>query len=91
MNAVRASALLLLLLSAVVGGQEIIRARVILDGTGVLDLSTVDGAVKIVGHLHGLKPAGRHGFHVHQFGDIFTNGCLSTGGHFNPNKVTLIT
>jgi len=27
--------------------------------------------------------AGAHGFHVHKFKD-FSNGCLSTGGHFNP-------
>ncbi|KAJ7520398.1 hypothetical protein O6H91_19G004100 [Diphasiastrum complanatum] len=32
--------------------------------------------------VRGLKP-GLHGFHVHALGDT-TNGCLSTGAHFNP-------
>jgi len=40
----------------------------------------------IVGNLTGLSP-GKHGFHVHQLGDL-TNGCKSMAGHFNPNQVT---
>lgn len=34
--------------------------------------------------LEGLPPNSVHGFHVHEKGDIFTNGCKSTGGHYNP-------
>ncbi|XP_063699380.1 extracellular superoxide dismutase [Cu-Zn]-like [Culicoides brevitarsis] len=33
----------------------------------------------------GLSP-GYHGFHVHEKGDL-SGGCLSTGGHYNPDKV----
>ncbi|XP_059598659.1 superoxide dismutase [Cu-Zn]-like [Vitis vinifera] len=36
----------------------------------------------VTGSLSGLKP-GLHGFHVHALGDT-TNGCMSTGPHFNP-------
>lgn len=33
----------------------------------------------------GLSP-GEHGFHIHEKGDL-SNGCTSTGGHYNPDKV----
>lgn len=66
-------------------------ARVFLAGrspvSGVLNLteSAPIGGVRIVGRITGLTP-GNHGFHVHQFGDVFTNGCDSTGPHYNPRQ-----
>ncbi|OMO55314.1 hypothetical protein COLO4_36053 [Corchorus olitorius] len=41
-----------------------------------------DGPTTVTGNVSGLKP-GLHGFHVHALGDT-TNGCMSTGPHFNP-------
>ncbi|KAL8224113.1 hypothetical protein R6Q57_019588 [Mikania cordata] len=40
------------------------------------------GVTQVRGKITGLKP-GLHGFHIHALGDT-TNGCNSTGPHFNP-------
>jgi superoxide dismutase, Cu-Zn family len=44
---------------------------------GEVLFEAADGAVKVTGKVTGLTP-GKHGFHVHQFGDL-TNGCVSAG------------
>ncbi|OQV24269.1 putative Superoxide dismutase (Cu-Zn), chloroplastic [Hypsibius exemplaris] len=46
-----------------------------------------DGGMNITGNLTGLQPNTNHGFHIHEFGDL-SNGCLSVGGHFNPDNMT---
>ncbi|XVF46780.1 hypothetical protein PTKIN_Ptkin03bG0055700 [Pterospermum kingtungense] len=54
---------------------------------GVVTLTQEDdGPTAVKVRVTGLTP-GPHGFHLHEYGDT-TNGCMSTGSHFNPNKMT---
>ncbi|MCL7051581.1 hypothetical protein MKW94_001170 [Papaver nudicaule] len=49
---------------------------------GTIYFTEEGDATKVTGTICGFK-AGDHGFHVHALGDT-TNGCMSTGPHFNP-------
>ena len=51
---------------------------------GVVLFEKADKGVHIVADLAGLKP-GKHGFHIHEFGDITSDDGSSAGGHFNPS------
>jgi len=71
--------------------QETIKAIAQLEHT----VGDVQGAVKfkqkpgqptiIKGIVKGLTP-GKHGFHIHEFGDL-SKGCESAGAHYNPDGV----
>ena len=41
--------------------------------------------VKVVATVVNLLPNSKHGFHIHQFGDISKKDGTSAGGHFNPD------
>ncbi|MCA9522808.1 MAG: superoxide dismutase family protein [Myxococcales bacterium] len=53
---------------------------------GVIWFIQEKGYVHVKGTLSGLTP-GKHGFHVHQFGDCSKSDGTSAGGHFNPKKM----
>jgi len=54
---------------------------------GILVFEKVDGGIRITGEITGLSE-GKHGMHVHQFGDCSSQGATSAGPHFNPhNKI----
>uniref|UniRef100_V5N542 Superoxide dismutase [Cu-Zn] n=1 Tax=Gobiocypris rarus TaxID=143606 RepID=V5N542_GOBRA len=55
-------------------------------GTVYFEQETETSPVKLSGEITGLA-AGKHGFHVHAFGDN-PNGCLTAGPHFNPHSKT---
>lgn len=53
---------------------------------GLVTFTQKDSGILIVADMKGLSP-GKHGFHVHQFGDISKLDGTSAGGHFNPEEV----
>ena len=57
---------------------ERIRGKIILEEISY-------GSVKVSGTISGLSP-GKHGFHIHEFGDL-SGSCTATGGHYNPDRV----
>ncbi len=38
------------------------------------------------GQVSGILPIGKHGFHVHQYGNIQGTSCADCGGHWNPSN-----
>jgi len=52
---------------------------------GKVTLAKADVGVKVNIHVTGLTP-GKHGFHIHEFGDCSAADGASAGGHFNPSS-----
>lgn len=52
---------------------------------GVLVFVQKGKEVELTGEITGLTP-GKHGFHVHEFGDLTDDKGMATGGHFNPDN-----
>ena len=45
---------------------------------GIITFTQMENGVKVVAHLEGLTP-GKHGFHVHEFGDCSAPDATSAG------------
>src|SRR5712675_3191620 len=79
-----------LLSSAAVAG-EVTKAVAVLhptagnNVTGTVTFTKSGDEVKVVADISGLKP-GKHGFHIHEFGDCTAPDAMSAGGHFNPTN-----
>jgi superoxide dismutase, Cu-Zn family len=54
--------------------------------TGIVTFTQMGNDIHVVADLHGLSK-GKHGFHIHEFGDCSAPDGTSTGGHFNPDKM----
>ncbi|MCH8978180.1 MAG: superoxide dismutase family protein [Armatimonadetes bacterium] len=51
---------------------------------GVVKFSQDGREVHVVAEISGLEPGSKHGFHIHQFGDMTGGDGKSMGGHYNP-------
>lgn len=55
------------------------------DVRGVVTFERVaDEIVRVVADVSGLTPGARHGFHIHEFGDLRAPDASSAGSHFAP-------
>ena len=52
---------------------------------GTVTFTKSGNEVKIVADVTGLTP-GKHGFHIHEYGDCSSPDGKSAGGHFNPTN-----
>ena len=53
--------------------------------SGTVTFTEVADGVQVHAEIMGLTP-GKHGFHVHEFGDCSAADASSAGAHFNPTK-----
>jgi superoxide dismutase, Cu-Zn family len=51
--------------------------------SGTVTFEVVEDGMRVVADIEGLTP-GKHGFHVHEYGDCSSSDAMSAGGHFNP-------
>ena len=51
---------------------------------GTVTFTKEGDKVKVVAHIDGLTP-GKHGFHIHEWGDCSSKDGAAAGGHFNPS------
>ncbi len=71
-------------------GQDVQRAICVLYPTeghqtkGVIKFTRTKKGVLVNVHISGLTP-GKHGFHIHEFGDASSSDGTAAGGHFNPD------
>jgi Cu-Zn family superoxide dismutase len=53
------------------------------NASGTVTFTQMGDKVQVVADLTGLAP-GKHGFHIHEKGDLSSPDLASAGGHFNP-------
>lgn len=51
---------------------------------GTVTFTKQADGVLVEAHVTGLKPNAKHGFHIHEFGDMSSADGTAAGGHFNP-------
>jgi Cu-Zn family superoxide dismutase len=53
---------------------------------GIVTFEVVKGGVRVVASISGLTP-GKHGFHIHEFGDCSSDDGMAAGAHFDPTAM----
>lgn len=53
--------------------------------SGVVKFKQRSDGLQIMAQISGLQP-GKHGFHVHEFGNCACDDAVCAGGHFNPTN-----
>ncbi len=51
---------------------------------GIITFDETDDGVTVTAIISGLNPNQKHGFHIHEFGDISAPDGTATGDHYNP-------
>lgn len=54
--------------------------------SGKITFTKVEGGIKVIAEVGGLTE-GKHGFHIHQYGDCSGADGKTAGGHFNPGMM----
>ena len=54
------------------------------DVKGTVRFTPADKGVRVRAEITGLEPNSKHGFHIHDKGDLSAPDLMSAGGHFNP-------
>ena len=71
------------------GGGQINKAVAVLHPTqgnnvsGTVTFTHMSNGLKVEADIKGLSP-GKHGFHIHEYGDCSAKDGTSAGGHYNP-------
>jgi len=90
MKPILSALLFLLVTSALALAGDATKAIAVLHPTagnnvsGTVTFAASGDTVKVVADITGLTP-GKHGFHIHEFGDCSDPKAASAGGHFNPS------
>ena len=54
--------------------------------SGIVYFDQKKDYVSVKAKIYGLRPGQKHGFHVHEFGDLSANDGSSAGDHYNPEN-----
>jgi len=79
-------------MKGLLGGPEVTKAVAVLQPTqgnkveGTVTFTKTDKGIRVQANVSGLTP-GKHGFHIHEFGDTSSTDGMAAGGHFNPHNM----